>query len=198
MRKVILILLLTIVTSSYSQTYRSLEINSSGEAHTLKGTLAPNFAANTLDNKEVLLKGLTGQIVLLHFWSLSCAACFKELPELNEIVKKYSKEKFILISLMDDSKDDLLKMLNMVDSGYSMKKPIYGNDKIDFQIIPNMKAVMKLYSEEFSFPKTFILDQNGIITFYISGYAPKRGFIGELTTKDMFVKEIDRLLTDGH
>ncbi|HYI78206.1 MAG TPA: TlpA disulfide reductase family protein, partial [Chryseolinea sp.] len=75
------------------------------------------------------------KIVLLHFWSLSCAACFKELPELNDIVKKYPKDKFVIISLMDDSKEKLLTKFDVSRGEYKIKEQIFGNDKIDFQIV---------------------------------------------------------------
>ena len=194
MRTSILLTLLTIVTFSYSQVI-IVEMDESGEPHRLKNKEVPNFKATTLDDKEVNLKDLKGKIVFLDFWSLSCAACFKELPELNEIAKKYPEDKFVIISLMDNTKDELLKKFDITNDGYKIKKPIFGNDKIDFQIIPDAKDIMMLFSDDFVFPKTFIIDQNGLLTFYTTGYAEKRGIPDELTSKDMFTMEINRLLS---
>lgn len=193
MRTLILLTLLTIATFSYCQTI--VEMDESGEPHRLKNKLAPNFRATALDDKEINLKDLNGKIVFLDFWSLSCAACFKELPELNEIAKKYPKEKFVIISLMDNTKDELLKKFDITNDGYKIKKPIFGNDKIDFQIIPDAKEIMKLFSDPFVFPQAFILDQNGVLTFYNTGYAEKHGIPDEVTSKDMFTLEINRLLS---
>jgi thiol-disulfide isomerase/thioredoxin len=164
------------------------------EDHKLKNKIVPSFKARALNNKEINLEDLTGKIIFLDFWSLSCGACFKELPELNEIVNKYPTEKFVLISLMDNSKDELLKKFQIVGNGYRLKVPIFGNDKIDFQIIPNAKEIMKLFSDQIAFPQAFIIDQKRVLTFYQAGYAERRGIPGELTSKDMFIQEIDRLL----
>jgi thiol-disulfide isomerase/thioredoxin len=192
MKTIFLLALLTTATLSFSQTV--VEIDDSGEFHTLKNKPAPNFSSGTLDNHEIKLGDFRDRIVLLHFWSLSCAACFKELPELNEIVKKYANEKFVIISLMDDSKEELLAKFDVLSEQYKMKRQVFGNDKIDFQIVPDAKEIMKLYTDEIAFPQTFILDASGTITFYMAGYAAKRGFPGEITSEGLFIKEIDRLI----
>lgn len=190
MKTIILLTFLTTSTLSFSQ-----ELDNSGEPHKLKNKAAPTFKLETLDNDEIDLRDCKNKIVLLHFWSLSCAACFKELPELNEIVKKYAKEKFVIISLMDDSKERLLTKFDALNGEYKIKEQIFGNDKIDFQIVPDAKEIMKRYTDQVGFPQTFILDGSGTITFYFSGYAEKRGIPDEITSKELYIKEIDRLIS---
>ena len=191
MRTSILLALLTIATYSYSQTI--IELDESGHPHKLTKKPAPTFKAKTLDNKEINLEDLKEKIVLFDFWSLSCGACFKEIPEFNDIVKKYPKDKFVLISLMDNTTEQLLERFEIVNDGYKMKKPVYGNDKIDFQIIPNGKEIMKLYTDDLVFPRAFIINQEGIITFHFEGYGPKNTY-GSLSSSNMFEDEIERLL----
>lgn len=167
-------------------------------AHKVINQQAPSFKARTLDNEEINLADLKGKVVLLDFWSLSCAACFKELPELNEIVKKYPQEVFVLISLMYNTKDELLKKFDTTKDGYKMRKPIFGNDKVDFQIIPDAKEIMKLYTDKLVFPRAFIVDQRGIVTRHFLGYAEDRGIPGGHTTRGAFTQEINRLLSASH
>ena len=133
----------------------------------------------------------------MDFWSLSCAACFKELPELNEIVKKYPQEVFVLISLMDNTKDELLKKFDTAKDGYKMKTPIFGNDKVDFQIIPDAKEIMKLYTDKLVFPRAFMIDQSGIVTRHFLGYAEDMGIPDGHTTQRGLTEEINRLLSAG-
>ena len=192
MKTVILLTLLTISTISYSQKF--IEMDESGHPHPLAKKPAPIFKAKTLDNKEINLEDLKGKIILIDFWSLSCNACFKEIPEFNDIVKKYPKDKFVLISLMDNTTEDILEKFEIANEGYKMKRPVHGNDKIDFQIIPNGRQIMKLYTDDLVFPRAFIIDQNGIVTFHFEGYGPK-DFEGALSSSDMFVDEIERLLS---
>ncbi len=193
MKTIILLTLLTTSTHSFSQNW--VDFDHSGTPHKLKNKSAPTFKSETLDNDEIALGDFKNKIVLLHFWSLSCAACFKELPELNELVKKYPKEKFVIISLMDDSKEKLLTKFDVINGKYKIKEKIFGNDKIDFQIVPDAKEIMKWYSDEVGFPQTFILDGSGTITFYFSGYLEKRGIPEETTSKGLYIKEIDRLIS---
>lgn len=189
----ILVILSFLLSTTYCYSQKLIEF----DQHKLKNKVVPNFEAKTLDNKVINLDDFAGKIIFLDFWSLSCAACFKELPALNEIANKYPIEKFILISLMDNSKDELLKKLAITNNGYKIKTPVFGNDKIDFQIVPDAKKIMKLFSDQIVFPQVFILDQSRVLTFYSVGYSEERGIPGELTSKNMFIQEIDRLLTIG-
>ncbi len=194
MRSIILFLFLGLGTYLNAQTVTFSTVNDSGMEHKLKNELAPKFKAMTLDNKEVSLTDLKGKIVLLSFWNLSCPACFKEIPELNELVKKYSAKKFLILSFTDNSKKKMMKMMNATSEGYRMKKPVYQNDSINFQIISDAKEIMKLFMDEISYPKLFIVDQKGIITYFFQGYIETYGVPGTVTGNDLIIKEVDRLL----
>lgn len=162
--------------------------------HKLLNQKAPLFTMKGLNGAEVSLEKHRGKVVLLDFWSLSCGACFKELPELNALVKRYPSTEFVLISLMDNKIEQLLAKFDVAPQGYKIKKPIYGNDRIDFQVIPDSREVMSLYTDDFSFPRAFIIDQQGVVRFHMEGYAEKRDIPGEITTLGMLTKELDKLL----
>jgi peroxiredoxin len=170
-------------------------MDESGDPHKLKNKPAPVFKGATLDNKEISLEDLKGKIVIVDFWSLRCSACFKEIVDFNNMIKKYPKDKFAIISLLENTKEESLKRFEITTNGYRLKKPVFNNDKIEFQIIPDAKEIMKLYTDGIAFPHTFIVDQDGQITFYMSGYAEKKGIPGEVTSDDLFNREIDRLLS---
>ena len=191
MRTLTIITLLTIVTIAKSQIITNLDPT----AHKLVNQAAPHFKAVTLDGKEFSLSDSKGKVVLLDFWSLSCGACFKEIKEFNTMTNKYSKDKFVLISIMDNTALELLEKFEIVADGYKMKKTLYGNDKITFQIIPDGKEIMKMYTDQLIYPRAFIIDQNGTVTYHLEGYAEEHGIPGEITTKELLNKEIDRLLS---
>jgi len=191
MRTFMLLSFLAIVSYSYSQTV--VQIDDSGEPHELKNKPAPLFNGVALDNQEISLESLKGKIVLINFWHLRCPSCYIEIIGLNTLMEKFPKEEFVVISFLDNTKDESLAQLELASNGYRIKKPAYNNDRIDFQVIPDAREIMKLYTDEISFPRTFIIDQNGVITFYMGGFASKRGIPGEVTSEDLFVKEIERL-----
>lgn len=187
--------ILFIIVSNILMAQRVVEIDELGNK--VIGKMAPGFTGTTLDNLELDLAELRGKVVLLDFWSLSCAACFKELPDLNEIVKKYRNDKFILVSLMDNTREELVRKFEAKDGGYKMKNPVFGNDEIAFQIIPDAKDIMKLYSEQFAFSRAFIINQNGVVVNHFLGYADKRGVPDEQTTIDAMSQAISRLLEES-
>jgi len=109
--------------------------------------------------------------LILHCWSLRCAVCFQELPDINAIAERYIGQNVTIVSLMDNTTDELLSKIDVVGNYYKLKKPIFGNDKIDFEIIPNAKAVMiQLQNNDphLIFPTTYVL-KKGKLTG-MSGY----------------------------
>jgi thiol-disulfide isomerase/thioredoxin len=47
------------------------------------------FTLNTLSGKTISSNDLSGKVIVLNFWDLACSPCIMEMPELNELVKKY-------------------------------------------------------------------------------------------------------------
>lgn len=44
-------------------------------------------------------KDLSGRVVLVHFWTLSCVNCIRSFPRIREIWNKYKDKKFTVISI---------------------------------------------------------------------------------------------------
>jgi thiol-disulfide isomerase/thioredoxin len=77
------------------------------------------------------LRTSTGKIYILNFWFINCPPCKQEIPELNELVKKYESNKdVVFIGIALDSSSELKEFLktnpfnyNIVDDGdYYAKK----------------------------------------------------------------------------
>jgi len=57
-------------------------------------------------------KTLKNKTLVLNFWYIRCGYCIKEMPELNELVKKYKKQKdVVFLALTFDEKTDLEQFL---------------------------------------------------------------------------------------
>ena len=104
---------------------------------------APNFKAKTLNGEYFDLSKHKGKVILINFWSLSCVYFFKEIVDFNRIVEERKYDNFILVSLMDNSIEDLNKKIISNGDFYKLLKPIFENDLINFEIIPSSKEVMK-------------------------------------------------------
>jgi tetratricopeptide (TPR) repeat protein len=65
--------------------------------------VAPTFAFKSNTGEDLSIEKLHGKIVLLEFWASWCGPCRAELPEIKNIWKKYSGDKFVIVGINLDS-----------------------------------------------------------------------------------------------
>jgi len=70
---------------------------------------APEFELNTLQGEKLSLNQLSGKIVVLDFWATWCPSCRAALPEIKDLVKKYPRDKLVLISISADQNEGAWK-----------------------------------------------------------------------------------------
>ena len=66
------------------------------------------FNYTDIYGKEVSSQSLKGNVIVLNFWGTWCAPCIKEIPELNELVKKFKNENVRFIAPSVNTKKDML------------------------------------------------------------------------------------------
>jgi len=129
---------------SLKQTYEGNEILKilQGRTMTKKGESAPEFQVKDIKGNTVSLNKLHGKYVLIDFWASWCAPCMRLSPTLNEIRKKYSKEKLEIISVsLDQDYNSFTKALN--SSGANWTQIFRGNDLIKkFAIGPIPQCIL--------------------------------------------------------
>ena len=60
---------------------------------------APASTFTTLEGKQITLKDLRGQIVLVNFWATSCPGCIKKMPDMIETYNQYKGRGFEVIAV---------------------------------------------------------------------------------------------------
>ena len=76
--------------------------------HLQIGMPAPDFAAKTLDGREITMKSLRGKVVLLDFWATWCSPCLAEIPHLKAAHEKFRDKPFVIVGVsLDDVKEIL-------------------------------------------------------------------------------------------
>jgi thiol-disulfide isomerase/thioredoxin len=169
------------------------------QSHPLVSKPAPDIKSRTLSGRDFDLSAYKGKTVMLHIWSLSCAACFKELPDLNKLVHDYDGKDVVLISLMDNPADKLFeRMTTNPPSGYRLKKKVFENDAIDFEIIPDAIPIIRTYTLQEGYPQTFFIDGEGIVRDYVFGYLASPDWMqGMVKNIDHLKEKLEAVLKDS-
>src|SRR5690606_39762352 len=110
------------------------------------------------------LSDYAGKVILLDFWAAGCYPCrLQNKKEFPELLKKYSKDNFIIISYSLDtnekdwrksSKDDNITWLNITDL-----KGLKGENVIKYAVT--------------AIPNSYLIDQKGTIVGTFVGFSEK-------------------------
>ena len=88
---------------------------------------AAQFTATGVDGKPVKLTDYKGKVILLNFWATWCPPCLAEIPDLIKIQSKYKNKVQIIGISMDQSSEDVKRMLPKAKFNYPI---IMSDDKI--------------------------------------------------------------------
>jgi peroxiredoxin len=106
-----------------------------------------DFTLPTLDGKKVTLSQLKGKIVLVNFFSVSCAACKDEMTNLNLIYGHFQSQGLVILSI---SPEGLKEVGNMV-----------GRSGITYPILfDTFRKAMDPFHVD-AVPRTFVFDRDG-------------------------------------
>jgi thiol-disulfide isomerase/thioredoxin len=119
----------------------------------ITGIEAPNFTANTPEDKPLSLKDLRGKVLLVDFWASWCGPCRRENPNVVLMYNKYHAKGFEILSVSLDS--DKSRWLGAIQ-----QDGLIWNHVSDLKGWQNDAA--KLYAVT-SIPQTILLDKDGKI-----------------------------------
>ncbi|NQX86642.1 MAG: TlpA family protein disulfide reductase [Flavobacteriaceae bacterium] len=121
----------------------------------LIGQQAPDFSITDLNGTTYTLESLKGKVVVLNFWFIECKPCVMEIPELNELVKKYANKDVVFLGLAHNNKESLKTFLK--------------TQKFDYNLVPSSTEVAFKYKVSV-YPTNMIINQNSEIEFVKYGY----------------------------
>lgn len=140
---------------------------------------APDFSLEDLSGKPVGLSDFRGKVVLVDFWASWCGPCKKELPELNNLLGKYSDSELAIVAVNIDKKRSYAEGFLASVPGLSKRLVVLLDP--DSTVIPRYGAA--------AMPTSFILDREGIVRYVHFGFREK--------DPQAWVEEIDKLLGKG-
>ena len=119
------------------------------------GEQAPSFIVRSTRGKKFKSKDLLGKVVVLNFWFTTCGPCKKEIPQLNELKKRYNGKdvEFIAIAL---------------DQEYKIDKFVKQNP-FTYNIIEDGRWLASKFDISL-YPTNIIIDKEGNYQFFKTGY----------------------------
>ena len=132
-------------------------------------------------DKTITLENLRGKVVLINFWATWCGPCRMEIPDFNELYKKYNDKGLEILSIsISDSYEQLIKFKN----AYNMFYPIlYGDQKV-------MMKIQREYGGIYSIPMSFLVNKKGeIIRVYPGAIIKQFELLFKMDDIDLEIKE---------
>ncbi len=113
----------------------------------------PGFDFNLPDltGRILSLDDFAGKVLVINFWATWCPPCEEEMPELNQLHKRYQNEGLVVVGIALD-KDSL----NLVE-------PFVRKKGIEYRILRGNERVLRGIKGFTGLPTTLILDKKGEI-----------------------------------
>lgn len=116
----------------------------------------PEFTLPDLQGKKHSLSDYKGQIVLLQFWATYCTPCRKEMPSMNNLIKKMAGTPFKILALnMGEDKSEVQSFVDEVKPEFTILMDSTGKSIGDWRV--------------FAAPSNFIIDPTGKIRYTLFG-----------------------------
>ena len=125
------------------------------------------------------IEELRGKIVVVNFWGTWCGPCKAELPHFDEVAEEYADEVTILaVHSVANSKE----AAGYIKSNFPDSRIIFAYDVLLNQDKPSAgDRYFKLLGGSSYYPRTVVLNSDGVITFATNG----------MITKDQLLSAID-------
>lgn len=117
----------------------------------MEGMPLPDFNFTDLNNRIYNSETTKDKIVVINCWFVACTPCAAEMPDLNQLVKQYQKQKDVLfVALTLDPADAIRDFLKQKEFRYA--------------IVPDKDAYLKERLKIIGYPTQLIVNRQGKIT----------------------------------
>ena len=117
--------------------------------------LAEDFSLRSVNADSIyVLSEMKDRVVLINFWATWCGPCRMEIPDFNELYKKYSRDQFEILGIsISDTEDQLNNFLKAYQIDYPI---LFGSQT-------QMQKIIIDYGGVYSIPMSFLLGKNNQI-----------------------------------
>lgn len=118
------------------------------------GKPAPAFKATTMDQEEITLAALRGQVVVVNLWATWCGPCKREMPMMNSFYKRHKDKGFVILGVQ--TKDSV--------PAYKLKGV---NEALAYPLAAKFRGGN--YESLGGVPTTYVIDRKGVVRYAESG-----------------------------
>jgi len=171
--------------------------------------MAPDFAGESLTNKNWDNEKLKGKVVLLNFWFIGCPPCMGEIKYFNRLHDAFADSDFLLLSIAPQVREDLLLFNDTTsESVPATVRNYFKGEPVRYEVIPacgsrlhddpnKVGVECDHITKDFfvqAYPSTFILDKQGIIRHVQVGF--RNTDLGQPSVMEEYTAIIERLLKE--
>ena len=126
----------------------------------------PQIEAKTVDGKLFDLAALKGKVVLVMFWSTSCAVCRDKMPELRGNYEGWAGKPFEVVAISTDTNmQDVLDYERIISSTVPIKQRF-------IQIWAGQSGYKDNLGQQAALPAAYLLDKEGKVVERYIGRIP--------------------------
>ena len=133
---------------------------------TAPGPAAPSamdFALQSTEGKTVHLSDYLGKdVVLIDFWSTTCAPCMVEMPHLVDLYKQHKDKGFVVLAISLDGPESLA----------DVNRVVHDKEMIFPVLLDQETTVVSRFNPKKEMPFTVLIDRSGKIIRKKPGYQP--------------------------
>jgi len=123
-----------------------------------RGRLAPDFELPDKDGVPWRLSEHRGEVLVLNFWSVTCAPCLREMPSLERMAR-----------IADEDWGDVRVVAVSTDPGWDDARTVLRESTpLTVLFDPESEIVLGRFGTRL-FPETWIIDREGVIRFRYDG-----------------------------
>lgn len=128
------------------------------------GYKCPTYSLDLVDGSgKINVKDLRGKIVIINFWGTWCGPCKQELPDFDAVATEYEDD---VVVLTVHTVDYASEAPDYIATNFPDSKMLFA---YDVPLAGNIDMYFTLLGGTSSYPRTLILDKNGIVLFTADG-----------------------------
>ena len=137
------------------------------------GEKCPSYSLELVDGSgKVNIRDFAGKIVIVNFWGTWCGPCKQELPDFDQVATEYADDVVVIAIHSVYTKNEAPEYIN---NHFPDSKMLFA---YDVPLTKNVDMYFNLLGGSSSYPRTLILDQNGVIVFTFDGKLSHSQLIG--------------------